>query len=431
MKHKILKYSAVCSGLLLAFSAHAIEEGFSYHGYAKGGIGITNDDKLSTGGYAWANNGMNIFRLDGNTYTNSSGGRLGNEANWLEMHTAYGWAMKNDMNWAVKANIVYGEELALDELFVQGSGVIPSNPSATVWAGKRYYNRVETFLTDSQSMSNDGLGFGMDNYDLGFGKFHLGLTRNLYDESPDTAEMIAFTSSITGIQLAENLEWGVYANYGSLMGPDKDTAKQSLPEDAFQVATKFRYGDWSSYDELFIRYSSNANGSMTRSWNPEPQHQIGGFWQGYKELTENLRLSYIWQHETEKHDEESRSRNGVSYLESNWNAFVVRPSYVWSERWSTELEAGYEMIDFKEVNPNDDGTNSGYKITLAQNLHIGSGFWDRPVIRFFVTYAEQDNEISKAQDWYQDADGNWMSSPSNPLGKSDALTFGAQFEAWW
>lgn len=424
MKHKILKYSAVCSGLLLAFSAHAIEEGFGFHGYAKGGIGITNDDILNPGGYDWANNGMNIFRLPGNTYTNASGGRLGNEANWLELHQSYGWAQQNGMNWGIKSNIVYGDALALDELFVQGSGVIPSNPSATFWAGKRYFNRVETFLTDSQSMSNDGAGFGMENFDLGFGKLHLGVSRNLYDEAPadGAGELVAFTSSISDIMLMDDLSMNVYANFGTPMGPDSNDSFKDK-SDAYQLAAKFRLGDWTTYNTLFIRYSNNASGSMTRSWEPFPEHQIGGFWEGYHAFNDKFAVSYIWQHETAKYDQDARDATGMRILESNWDALVARGTLNWNTRTSTELEVGYEMIDFEAVNPSEDGKNDGYKVTLAQNLHIGGGFWDRPVIRFFVTYAEQNVETKAYDRW--DLDG------AISMGKSDAVTFGAQFEAWW
>jgi len=424
MKNNFLKYSALCSGILLAFSAQAIDQGFSFHGYAKGGLGMTNDDILNQAGYDWANNGMNIFRLPGNTYTNSSGGRLGNEANWLEMHLANGWETTNDMDWGVKANIVYGSALALDELFVQGSGIIPSNPSASLWAGKRYFNRVETFLTDSQSMSNDGAGFGMDNYDLGFAKLHLGVTRNIYAEAPadGAGELVAFSSSLQDIMLLDDLSMNLYANFGTPIGPDS-ADKNKEKRNAYQGAVKLRLGDWNTYNELFFRYSNNSSGSMTRSWEPLPEHQIGGFWQGYHAFSSAYSVSYIWQNETAFYDQQARDESGMQVMDSMWNTFVVRNTYNWNPRMSTQLELGYEMMDFTAVNSSNDGTNSGYKATLSQDFHIGGGFWDRPVIHFFVTYAKQDVETKVYDRWALDG--------SVKMGESDAVTIGAQFEAWW
>ncbi|MCF7352957.1 carbohydrate porin [Vibrio sp. CK2-1] len=440
--NKQFKYSTLCASLLLSLSANAaIEEGMNYHGYAKAGIGITNDPVLNKTAYDWANTGSNVFRLPGNTYTDTSAGRLGNESNWLEMHFDYGYAAKNDMNWGVNANIVYGTELALDELYVVADGVIPSNPSATFWAGKRYYGRVETFLTDSQPLSSDGAGFGIDNIDVGIGNLYVGVTRNLYDEGAngagpaggddDSGEMIAFSTSLRDIVLAENLSLNLYANYGTYMGPNKDedhpsgngTYKDMNP-DGYQAAAKLRYGDWANWDELFVRYSRNATGSLTRgSWEALATDQFGAFFQGYKELTDSVRLNYIAQHENAKFDEEARARAGTQLYESNWNTFVVRGTYVWNERTSTEIETGYEFADLKGVNKADDGTNDGYKVTLAQNLHIGGGFWDRPVIRLYATYADMNIESKVYDRWAIDGD--------IPMGSSDALSFGVQFEAWW
>ncbi|WP_354623077.1 carbohydrate porin [Psychromonas sp. MME2] len=424
MKNNLLKYSALFSGIMLAFSAQAIDKGFSYHGYAKGGMATTSDDILNKSGYDWANNGMNIFRLPGNTYTNSSGGRLGNEANWLEMHIAHGWETTNDMDWGIKANVVYGTDLDLDELYTQGSGLIPSNPSATVWAGKRYFNRVETFLTDSQSMSNDGSGFGIENVDFGFAKFHFGVTRNLYAEAPadGAGELMAFSSSLSDIKLLDDLSMNLYANFGTPSGPDSEN-KQKNKRDAYQGAVKFRLGDWGSYNELFIRYSNNASGSMTRSWEPLPEYQIGGFWQGYHAFNQAFSVSYIWQHESARYDQQSRDESGMKVIDSDWDTFVVRNTYNWNTRTSTQLELGYEMIDFTAVNSGDDGKNKGHKVTLSQDLHIGGGFWDRPVIHFFVTYAKQDVETKVYDRWGLDGDVK--------MGKHDAVTYGAQFEAWW
>lgn len=421
MMKNTFRISTVCSALLVCLPSYAaIDEGFGFHGYAKGGIGITNDAILNQGAYDWANNGINIFRLEGNGYTNSSGGRLGNEANWLEMHTSYGWAPQNDMTWGVKTNIVYGSALALDELLVEGSGVIPSNPTATFWAGKRYYNRVDVFLNDSQAMSSDGAGFGMDNFDLGFAALHLGVTRNLYDESPDNGEQVAFTSSLSDIAVSETGRLALYANYGTFMGPALADDNFEKPDDAFQLAAKVRFGDWVNNDEFFVRYSANTSASITRSWERRPDQQIGAFWQGNKGITDDFRISYLWQHETEiwdggeGADKSVGNVNGTDFVQSHWNVFVLRNSYAWNQRTSTELELGYEFMDFKGYETSADDTNAGYKVTFSQNIHIGSGAWDRPVIRFFATYVDEELRFG-----YSDAK------------VQDALSFGAQFEAWW
>ena len=410
-----------------ALAGAIIEEGFQFHGYAKGGLGITNDPVMNASAYDWAANGMNIFRLAGNRYSNSSGGRMGNEANWMELHFDQGFKHNNDMAWGVNANIIYGNQLALDELYTQASGILTGNSDARVWAGKRYYGRVETLLNDMQVMSSDGLGFGIDDIDVQRGLLSIAVTRNLYNETDlESGDMVALSTSLRKIVLPKEVELGLYLNLGSFMGPgvgENDTDVREDNPNAYQIAAKLRKGDYINYDEFFVRYSHNTASSITRTWEPNPSSQLGIFFQGLRHITEDYRVAYIWSFEGSNFDEEARERNNTEEVDTQWNAFIIRNSYAWNNRTSTELETGYEYAKFETTDTSLDGTNSGYKVTLAQSIHAGSGYWDRPVIRFFLTYADMDVETLVYQ---QNNDAEKIA-----MGNSNALTVGAQFEAWW
>ncbi|WP_370979452.1 carbohydrate porin [Agaribacterium sp. ZY112] len=432
IRKSLLPFKLFTLGVAVSFCSSAlagpvIEEGFQFHGYAKGGIGISNDPVMNTAAYNWAANGMNIFRLAGNRYSNSSGGRMGNEANWMELHFDQGFKHDHDMSWGINANIIYGDQLALDELYTQATGVLSGNSDARVWAGKRYYGRVETLLNDMQTMSSDGLGFGIDDIDVKAGLLSVGVTRNLYNETDlENGDMVALSSSLRKIALPKEVELGLYLNLGTFMGPavsDDTVDVRKANPNAYQLAAKLRKGDYINYDEFFVRYSHNTAGSITRTWEPNPSSQLGMFLQGLRHITEDYRISYIWSFEGSHFDEDARERNNTKEIDSQWNAFIIRNSYAWNHRTSTELETGYEYASFEATESNLDGTNSGYKVTLAQSLHAGSGYWDRPVIRFFVTYADMNVETLVYQ---QNNDIENIA-----MGDSNALTIGAQFEAWW
>ncbi|MBF4327404.1 carbohydrate porin, partial [Vibrio anguillarum] len=80
------------------------------------------------------------------------------------------------------------------------------------------------------------------------------------------------------------------------------------------------------------------------------------------------------------------------------------------------LEAGYDVVDFDNI----DATNSSWKVTLSQNISFGKGAGARPMLRFYATLGDADNET------VIDKDGLFKAA-SNP----DTVTIGAMWEAWW
>ncbi len=95
---------------------------------------------------------------------------------------------------------------------------------------------------------------------------------------------------------------------------------------------------------------------------------------------------------------------------------IVRPTYQWNDIHSTWLEAGYSVVDYGDL----DATNKSWKFTISQNIAIGPETWSRPMIRFFATIGNADNEYIGMRD-----DNSYDSS------NLDTATFGGMFEAWW
>ncbi|HDV0181166.1 TPA: carbohydrate porin [Klebsiella pneumoniae] len=92
---------------------------------------------------------------------------------------------------------------------------------------------------------------------------------------------------------------------------------------------------------------------------------------------------------------------------------IVRPMYFWNDVHSTWLEAGYQRVDYDQG-----GDNHGWKLTLSQNIAIGMGPEFRPMLRFYVTGGQVDNEHTAKVNGTQDQ-------------QLDSLNVGGMFEAWF
>lgn len=442
---KTLCYSALMSSMLVAMHANAIEDGVSVHGYFNYSTGFSNDPILNQDAYEWSSSGNNALRLPGHNYTNSSAGRLGNDGRWVQLQVDYSKS-QNDMVWGahfmLSTSATGGGSYVPEHAYADAKGVISSNPGATIWVGKKYVDRVNVPLVVTEALGQDGTGFGLEGLDLGFGKLNLSITRNLYDSYSPKAEnrrqgdMVAFGSAIHDIVAPAGLKAHVYFNYAAYVGPNRDddngaggTISDLYPE-AHQVALKLDQGDYLNGHELFVRYGSETRQKITNFdlFTPIPSKNIGGFFNGHYQVSDSHRFEYTLAHEIEEYDERSRANNAngntntlgtVKFSRSDWTSFIVSNTYTWNEKTSTQVELGYEQLAYDALDAADDGTNKGNKITLAQNIHIGSGLYDRPMFTFYITRSELDVETTV------------HGGKNVTVGKNDALTVGAGFQAWF
>jgi maltoporin len=98
-----------------------------------------------------------------------------------------------------------------------------------------------------------------------------------------------------------------------------------------------------------------------------------------------------------------------------WVSFGARPVLNFSDHLSLAVEAGFDYTK------SDQNNYEGWlrKVTVAQQIGAGREFFSRPVVRFFVTYA------------------NWSSAFRGLVGgvpyanSTNGLSFGVQAESWW
>ena len=69
---------------------------------------------------------------------------------------------------------------------------------------------------------------------------------------------------------------------------------------------------------------------------------------------------------------------------------------------------------------------------MRQPLTFDSGFWARPQLRFFVTYAKWDKGVSDALDGNYNWDTNTITAGGySRSGSTDTVNFGVQAEVWF
>ena len=98
-----------------------------------------------------------------------------------------------------------------------------------------------------------------------------------------------------------------------------------------------------------------------------------------------------------------------------------------STSWATNT---WMTKNYKGVNGKGKGGLT--KVTVAPTLTFDSGFWARPQLRFFVTYAKWDKGVSDALDGNYNWDTNTITAGGySRSGSTDTVNFGVQAEVWF
>lgn len=99
-----------------------------------------------------------------------------------------------------------------------------------------------------------------------------------------------------------------------------------------------------------------------------------------------------------------------------WTSTGVRPIYYLSQHVNVALELGYDHVDDEFNNFSGDLR----KATVALQLSKDRGYYSRPTIRAFVTYASWSDELVGK-----------VASDSAYADKNNGWNAGVQAEVWW
>lgn len=381
-----------------------------FSGYARYGVSYDADNSKTIN---------SADALNGNAT-----GRLGNESFGGEYQIATTRRSESGAKWDLVLMVEQwgedGYDLGLKKMYAGVSNIFECQPGIYIWAGRDFHQRFSTDLNDYYWMTHDGQGGGIKNIDLGFGKLDLGLVEN------NGGGSYAATSRLAGINLG-GATLNLHANYGFKSdSSSKDVTSMGYQRSsgAYQVAADLSYAG----QRIIVRYADNAKDSVFDR--VEGQSALIFSFDGAMPITEKLGVQYLAAYQMLDVDKTKvvDSVGGVDLSRDNYNV-IVRPTYAWNDVHSTWFEAGYNVVDFNDLNK----TNSSWKVTLSQNIAINAfDTGTRPMIRFYATYGDGDNEYRSGGYKYEYKDGA-LTATDNELKANNpkTLTFGAMFEAWW
>ena len=356
--------AAVVLGAGIGQACASYAEG-EYHGYFRAGAG-SNSAKGSQACFGLAGVAKYRFGNECDTYgefgytkefAKSSNGAsyVGTVmANFYEPNSG-----SNSKNWGLAQMMV--EAKKLDFL---GGG--------TAWVGKRYYNRPDMHVLDMKMVHMDGVGAGIDGIKAGPGRFSYALMRNDDQGAVGTSSATRHQLLYHGLPVNTN---GTINLDATIISADSKVAnsKGGYSLSLTHKQDKLLGGD----NTLWLQYGQGA-GAQTPgqvgdilAGSDTTQTRVGDqlIWQFTPEFTGSLNFVY--------------QRNKTPGGTTTWTSFGARPTYALTENIKLVLDVGHDR-----VSPATGNTQQLTKVTFAPVLAAGKGFWSRPELRAFVTYAK-------------------------------------------
>jgi len=391
---------ACVATLVGASSAHAVD----WTGYMRGGPAATTVSGESRQCYGLNSPGLKY--------------RLGNECDFYgEFQLAQ--AVKADgvdFNAVLMTNYYSPQtesnhDYGIEQAYVEMKGVDIA-PQALFWMGKRR-DRDDVHIVDTFFTNMSGVGAGVENIDVGFGKF--GFAGYKTDSTPvrnsdGTLNQFAGNNGIArlhaqlyDIPVNPDGKLRLVATYSKADSQGGQKGQDGFGFTAEHVQDKFFGGGnhiWLQYAQGSTNINQGFGNALGKSgdktWRivESPSWQIGAF--GGQAIA-------LYQH-----DESDNGAKVNSYTLGGRGSLGITKNL----KFLTE-------IGYSGRKPNGASQENLTKITIGPALSTGPDFWKRPELRLYVTYA--DFNKAAAQD------------PQNglPTNKTNAVSYGAQVEIWF
>ncbi|WP_456294635.1 carbohydrate porin [Vibrio sp. AK197] len=376
-----------------------VPKGIIFSGYARYGNAYASSDERMVNAYG---------ALNGNAT-----GRLGNEnyggefqlGKVLKSDKGAVWDLVlmvdhyQDRTWWEAGSTEADGGLNVKKMYAGVTNLFESQPSLYFWGGRDFHQRTATDLNDYFWVMHDGQGGGFKNLDLGFGEFNLSFVGQVDDDMVGDNGRYAITSKLHDIDLG-GASLNIYANYGFASDTIED--RDSRDVKSYQLAGELMMNG----QRLVVRYGDNAKDSAFDLVDDEQAFLVSV--DGFYQVTPKASFAYVAAYQSlEVADDQDRSNYNIN----------LRPGYAWDDVNSTWVELGYSLVDYDKI----DATNKAWKVTVSQNITFGPFMSSRPMLRFYATFGNSDNEFAGYAD-----DKVTITTSDN-----DTVTVGAMFEAWW
>ena len=406
---------------------------FEFHGYLRSGYGMNGE-----GGK------MEAFQAPG-AFAKY---RLGNEKEtYGEMALTNNWLREDDplsapyvrttvmMSYSTGENNTFdslnnqaqGNDIALRQAFIEGGNLFPSIPDIRVWAGQRYYMRMDIHIDDFYYLDMSGYGSGIEDVPLGdFAKLQLAwLGGSVDDYQVDTHGRLAKQNldlRLTDIQVPFG-KLTFWLDYSNVRGGDVTNVFNAngstihvQSSSGFAVGLFHRTAEEAflgGYNQFSVQYGQGAAYNFQSTLDSAGPH-LDDAW--HFRVTDHFTIQPWKQFAVQAVGLYDKIHFGGPNSDNEWGSLGARPIFFFNDRFSMALEAGIDWTNSKPLNK--DGHL--WKLTFVPlQISRGEKFFSRPQLRAYVTYAG----------WSEDFKGSVGGIPY--ADDTRGLSYGIQAEAWW
>ncbi|HQU08597.1 MAG: hypothetical protein B7X06_00450 [Verrucomicrobia bacterium 21-51-4] len=427
-----------------------LNKGFEFHGYMRSGAGMDGD-----GG------AQEVFQapLVGNVW--KSRYRLGNEndtyGELIFVNNFIDKAHKEDgVRFKVQSLVAFSADngrfnnnsssssskdmaFTAREAFAEATGVWKAKPTATFWAGQRYYLKPNIHINKLQIADMSGYGGGIKDVEILDGWAKLGVAwmgGSIDDLNPDgsidrniaerniSKNNIIIDVSQFDVLGGKGLAWltlaGAKGGNVNILSKNVNYPNTSGFALGFVHTIKEFYG---GFNQASIQYGKGAASNFDsvihfpgRENNSAWLFRVSEYFviQPIQEFSMGATVVYQY------------SNNDQVNGDFHWISAGLRPVYHFNKYFSIAFEGGIDHTHTKQFYGSQPGpgpltgaNGTLYKATIAPQITPGWDFALRPSLRLFLTYA-----------WWTDGFVNKVGLP-NYKGEDNGLAVGTQFEAWW
>lgn len=417
---QLLKKLPLAVTLAMAFGVAHADAGIDtegFHGYARVGAGTS-----STHGP------QSCYSLGGNTMKY----RLGNECDsYLEGGYTHDFATVDGVTYtgtvwidAYKPNSDFGDSsVQIAKAYVEAKGIDVLN-GGTAWIGKRYYMRPDIHMLDLQYINLNGTGAGVNRVG-GLGPGHASYA--IFKDN-DSTEIDPNTGFVTNTKAAIRQNF-IYEDIPVNTNGTLDVVTSVMTAQG----KSDRHNGWQV--SLFHRQAKTWGGSNTfgvqYGVGPGTGVGVGNDRIGAAGSTlldkdvkryrvfNDLAIQPMWNFGMEvvalaQHDQSDAGGT------TTWTTLGARPVYALTKNFKLALEVGTDRV----TSPTGGPAQRLTKVTFAPSISAGPGLFDRPELRFFITYGKWNDAATAAVN---------ASNNSGPVynNNTSGTSAGFQVETWF
>ncbi|TCK09338.1 maltoporin [Marinobacterium mangrovicola] len=279
-----------------------------------------------------------------------------------------------------------------------------------IWVGNRYYKRKFSYLSDFFYWNQSAIGFGLDSIPIGGLKYSYVFSRrdNIFQKDYVTRHDF----NIAGFDTNKGGELEVGLNY--LAKPSNDDNAHSGWSVSLQHVQSGIF-DQNISNTFAVQYGVGPGtalgytGDMSLDNTAKSWRMVDHFLWTHSPKFQTA-FQFVYQNDS-----------GRGQADQKWISLGFRPVYAVTETFKLSFEAG---LDYVDTDPEDKYLG---KFTLAPTWSPGGpGFWTRPEVKLYYTYATWNEAARDAAE-----PGSGLSSTGPAEGDTHSTTVGLQVEYSW